>query len=208
MKTLTILLFFAVIGSSAHAQRPGERPARDITDALTRIDLNRAADLQIITAKKNSAVREAIEKQIREDFRDLQFLHNKMMASAWAKPELDHKHLSEMIGQISKKASRLKSNLGLPQLKNDEVATKRSSEISSPDQFRAELLLLDRSVVSFVQNPIFQKSSVIEVSLANKASKDLEMVIGVSTQLKKMSERLRKERLENRVSPIQHEPDH
>jgi len=192
MKILTTLLFAVLISSSAFAQRPGERPVRDTTEALTRIDINRAADLQIITAKKNNAIREAIEKQIREDFRDLQLLHNKMMASAWAKPELDYKHLSDMIGQISKKASRLKSNLGLPQLKNDETTTKPSNEVSTPDQFRAELLLLDRSVLSFVQNPIFQKSNVIEVSLANKASKDLEQVIGVSSQLKKTSERLRK----------------
>ena len=181
-----------VAWSTGEAQRPGERPVRDTTEALTRIDLNRAAELQIITAKKNTAIREAIEKQIREDFRDLQLLHNKMMTSAWAKTELDYKSLSEMIGQISKKASRLKTNLGLPQLKNDEGTTKPANEIFTPDRFRAELLLLDRSVLAFVQNPIFQKGSVIEVSLANKASKDLEMVIGVSTQLKKTSERLRK----------------
>lgn len=192
MKIVTTLVLALVIASSASAQRPNEPPARQTTDALTRIDLNRAADLQIITAKKNTAVREAIEKQIREDFRDLQLLHNKMMASAWAKPELDYKYLSEMIGQISKKASRLKSNLGLPQLKNDEVTIKPFNEVVSGAQFKADLLLLDRSVLSFVKNPIFQKTTVIEVSLAKKASKDLETVIDVSSQLKKTSERLRK----------------
>jgi hypothetical protein len=47
-------------------------------------------------------------------------------------------------------------------------------------------------MLGFVTNPIFQKASVIELNLANKASKDLEAVIGVSNELKKVSERLRK----------------
>src|SRR5688572_8552125 len=92
------------------AQRPN---ARDTVVELSRIDMNRATELQILGPNKNSVVKEAIKKQISDDFKSLQALNNKMMADTWAQPELDFKYVSGMVGQIARKAERLKSNLGL-----------------------------------------------------------------------------------------------
>jgi hypothetical protein len=52
--------------------------------------------------------------------------------------------------------------------------------------------MLDKSVMSFVTNPIFQKTSVIELRLANQANRDLEAVIEMSNKLKKVSGKLRR----------------
>lgn len=191
LKALTVVAFVMLPGCrSVYAQRSGERPAHETVRALSRIDLNRAAELQISTPNKTNLVRQAIQKQISEDFRDLQALNNKMMADAWARPELDYKYISGMVGQISRKAARLRSTLGLPQ-SNEERETKATLEIASAKEFRRELLLLDQSVMKFVTNPIFQKTNVVELDLANRASRDLNAVVNLSNTLKKVGEKLK-----------------
>jgi hypothetical protein len=192
LNALTVVAFVMLPSCrSVYAQRSGERPAHDTVRELSRIDLNRAAELQILSPNKTNLVRQAIQKQISDDFRDLQALNNKMMADAWARPELDYKHISGMVGQISRKAARLRSNLGLPQSKEQREA-KATVEIASPNDFRKELLLLDQSVMKFVTNPIFQKTNVVELDLANRASRDLNTVVDLSNTLKKVGEKLSK----------------
>ena len=178
-----VLLCCANVG----AQRTS---ARDTVVELSRIDTNRALELQIMSPGKSNAVKQALLKQVSDDFRDLQSLHNKMMADSWARPELDYKYISGMVGQIARKAERLKSNLALPEVKQEHETKKPTSEIATAQNFRTEMLSLDRSVVGFVTNPIFQKTNVVELKLANQASHDLLTVIELSKRLKKMSETL------------------
>ena len=185
------LVFFLFLGfCSVYAQRPAGGAA-DTVRELSRIDMNRAVELQILPPNKSNAVREAIQKQISDDFRDLQALNNKLMADAWARPELDYKYISGMAGQISKKAARLRSNLGLPRSK-DKPEKKSVVEIASAMDFRKELLTLDRTVMSFVTNPIFLKANIVELNRANQASRDLNAVVDLSDMLKKAGERLSK----------------
>ena len=186
------IVMIVLFGGSVEAQSSGQRSTRDIVDELSRIDTNRAVDLQRIKGTNTNAVREAIQKQISDDFRELQSLNNKMMATAWSQPDLDYKYISRMVDEIGKKAARLQSNLALPKSEEKQESTKPSGEISTTEEFKAELLVLDRSVMSFVKNPIFQKTNVIELSLANQATRDLETVIEMSKKLKKVSAKLKK----------------
>jgi hypothetical protein len=173
---------------SIHSQQS----ARDTVVELSRIDTNRALELQILSPNKTNAVKLAIQKQVNDDFRDLQTLNNKMMGDAWARPELDFKYISEMVGQISKRAARLRSNLGFPKSKEErENKPAQATEISSATEFRKELLTLDRSVMNFVTNPIFRKTSVVHLDLANQASRDLNAVVELSSRLKKVGEKLK-----------------
>jgi len=141
--------------------------------------------------------RRAVLKQISEDFREMQSLNNKMMAEAWAREELDYRYISDMVSQIRGRATRLKSNLYLPEPEGGE--TKQiNTEISSTKEFRAGLLHLDRLILNFATNPLFQKSNVVEVDSANRASRDLLAVIEESGRLKKIAGRLSKS---PRISP-------
>ena len=88
----SFLVMLLLCGVSAKAQRPGERPVRDVVQELSRIDTNRAVDLQKIKGNSRNEVREAIQKQITDDFRELQSLNNKMMATTWDQPTLDYKY--------------------------------------------------------------------------------------------------------------------
>jgi|KBSSwiStaDraftv2_1062776.scaffolds.fasta_scaffold722510_1 hypothetical protein len=172
------------------AQRSGELPMRNLVDQLARIDRDRAVDLQQIKGNNRNEVREAIVKQVVEDFRDLQSVNNKMMATAFSQPALDYKYISRMVGEIGKKATRLKSNLVLPKPEEKQEPSKASAEVSNTEQFKAELLSLDKSVMSFVNNPIFQ-TGVIDLRLVRQANSDLEAVIDMTSKLKKASDKLK-----------------
>lgn len=188
---LAALLSMQLVASVAvMPQRPGEPPARDTVERLSRIDTNRAAELQVIRANKNAADRAAVLKQVGEDFKDLQLLHNKMMADAWSKPEPDYRSVGEMIGQIAKKATRLKANLALPRSSSDGETKESERDLSTPNEFKAELLSLDSNVMKFVTNPLFRTKTVIELKQANQALRDLDAVIERCRRLKKASVRL------------------
>jgi len=181
-----------ILGSpvAVDAQRSGELPMRNLVDQLARIDRDRAVDLQKIEGTNRNEVREAIVKQIVEDFRDLQSVNNKMMATAFSQPDVDYKYISRMVGEIGKKASRLKSNLALPKPEEKQEPSTGSAEVSNTEQFKTELLSLDKSLMSFVNNPIFQ-TGVIDLRLVHQANTDLEAVIDMTTRLKKVSEKLK-----------------
>jgi hypothetical protein len=107
-----------------------------------------------------------------------------------------------MVSRIRGKATRLKTNLNLPNPSGLEEAVpdpkaadpKAAAEptISNAREFRKALLLLDQTVMRFVTNPLFQTPNTIEVSLAAKARKDLEAVIALTADLKKTASRLQK----------------
>ncbi len=189
----TFLLTLTAV--STHAQRGGlNRPnATDEARAIIRADLDRELLLNaILPANKDAeAARQAVLKQIREDFKQLQALNNKMMADTWSKPSLDYAFVSDMVSHIRGKAARLKLNLNLPQ---PEAAEKPFSNkaISNASEFRAALMVLDRTIMNFVSNPLFQHPNMIEIKQGTDARKDLEAVITLTDDLKKTASRLGK----------------
>jgi hypothetical protein len=146
MKMRVVIIFLFVVCLDCEGVCGQRSNARDTVVELSRVDMNRAVDLQILGPNKNNAVKEAIKKQIGDDFRALQALNNKMMADTWARPKLDYKYVSGMVAQIAKKAERLKSNLGLPHQEDEQGNRKGGAEISSAQDFKTELLALDRCV--------------------------------------------------------------
>jgi hypothetical protein len=54
--------------------------------------------------------------------------------------------------------------------------------VTTVRQFREELLLLDKTIMRFVTNPVFQAANTVDVNLAKKASDDLEQVITKTSQ--------------------------
>ena len=191
------LLVLALIILSAcmvttQAQRPGvSQPARDMVRAIGQKEMDRLLFLKPILAPKDDPARRVVLKQISEDFKDLQGLNNKMMAEAWARPELDYRYISEMISQIRGKATRLKSNLALPEAEDDQTK-QPDANFSNTEKFRAALLQLDRHIMRFATNPLFQKPNVVDVDLANQASRDLTAVVEMSGKLKGVASRLSK----------------
>jgi hypothetical protein len=184
---IQLIIVLSVCVGVAQAQRPTS--PRDVVRAINQKEMDQLLFLKPILAPKDDPARRALVKQISEDFKELQGLNNKMMAEAWSRPELDYRYISEMVSQIRGKAARLKSNLALPQVEDEKL---KEAVDSYPDaeKFRVAMLQLDRHVMRFATNPLFQKPDVIELDLAAQASRDLSVVVEVSGKLRKSAAKL------------------
>jgi hypothetical protein len=192
----SILAQFAValaLVSIAVGQQRGTNPQpspietrRMINDDTFRELMKVARESPNTSVANSDASRAAQLKQLGDDFKTIQNINNRMMAEAWAREQLDYGHLSEMISEINGKATRLKTNLSLPEPDSSKKAGERLS-ITGFKEFRSALLRMDRSLMSFVTNPIFQRPEVVQIDLAKQARLDLENVIALSGNLKKIA---------------------
>ena len=184
-RSVLMLLALAVSFTCVQGQGNAER-AR----AIERADLDRILLWAVPKDKESETMRMNRFKKIKEDFRDLQSLNNKMMADAWMQDALDYPAITDMVSKIRGKASDLKDGLALPA--GDHSEASKVPTVTTARQFREELLLLDKKVMSFVNNPVFQKANTMDVNFAKKASEDLEHVISLTLDLKQNAQKLRK----------------
>jgi len=139
-------------------------------------------------AGDNSEVMRALLKQTGDDFKAIQNINNKMMAEAYGTETVDYERTSAAIAQINTKAIRLKNNLSLP---NPHDVKKNDLTVSGAKEFKSALLLMDHSIMSFVNNPIFKKPNLVEIESATRASQDLAEIITLSATLKKIADNLK-----------------
>jgi hypothetical protein len=114
-----------------------------------------------------------------------------MMADAWLQDALDYSSITDMVSKIRGKANDLKTGLSLPASDTPESASKMAN-VSSARQFREELLLLDKTIMRFVTNPVFQAANTLDIDQAKKASEDLNQVLSLTDHVKQSAQRLRK----------------
>ena len=176
---------------SAKAQAPNRTTMGDQAREIERDERDQLLLLRRLPSLNDDPARKALLKQISEDFRDIQALNNKMMADTWSREEPNYDFISDMISQIRGKANRLKLNLPLPAAQNSDRKEFHLDDVDVK-QFRAALLVLDKSIMSFVTNPIFRETKVVEMKMAAQASGDLETVLQLSGQIKKAASSLNK----------------
>jgi hypothetical protein len=182
---LTLATFFNC------AQGQGRGPNGDRVRAIERAEMDRLLLWAVPRDKESESMRLSRFKKIKDDFRDLQSFNNKMMADAWSQDMLDYSSLADMVSKIRGKAVSLKEGLSLPQSEAPETVSK-IAPVTTVRQFREELLLLDKTIMRFVTNPVFQAANKLDVNLAKKASDDLEQVISLTVDLKQNAQKLRK----------------
>lgn len=190
---IPILLVLVTCVLDTQGQQPGvNHPSmRDQVRAIQRAEMDRLLLFSAASNKESESNRVALLKQIKEDFRDLQGLNNKMMAEAWARETLDYSVISEMVSRIRGKATRLKLNLNLPEPGNIEKPAPVHN-VATAREFRSALLILDQTIMRFVKNPLFQNANTMELNQAGKARQDLERVISLTADLKRTASRLGK----------------
>ena len=187
------LLVLAVIlaASFSSAQGQGRGANADRARAIEQADMDRLLLWAVPKDKESETMRLNRFKKIKEDFRDLQNLNNKMMADAWMQETLDYSSIADMTSKIRGKANDLKDSLSLPASEKPETPAKMP-DVTTVRQFREGLLLLDKTIMRFVNNPVFQAANTVDVNLAKKASADLEQVISLTFDLKQNAQKLRK----------------
>ena len=182
---LTLALSFGAV------QGQGRGPNAERARAIERAEMDRLLLWAMPKDKESEATRVSRFKKIKDDFRDLQSLNNKMMADAWLQDTLDYSSIADMVSKIRGKANDLKDGLSLPESEQTQTGLKTPA-VDSIRQFREELLLLDKTIMRFVTNPVFQAANAVDVNLAKKASQDLEHVIFLTADLKQNAQKLRK----------------
>lgn len=131
--------------------------------------------------------------QIAEDYQRIQLINNRMMSGAMSGPVPNFKDIAEATAEIKRRANRMKDNLRLPAPeKAKSVNAAHPLQVNDAAQMKAALLELDRSIMSFIKNPIFKNTSVVELEEATKASRDLVTIIESSHLLSKEARKLSK----------------
>lgn len=131
--------------------------------------------------------------QIAEDYERIQVINNKMMGATMSRSKPDYGVIAETTAEIKKRAKRILDNLRLPKAA-DEEATKNPEhkKVTDAARMKVALLSLDGSIMSFVQNPIFKNTGVVDVEQATKLRRDLETIIEFSQLISKDADELKK----------------
>jgi len=135
-------------------------------------------------------------ERCKEDFRRLQLTNNEMMRTIFSdKPpdSIDYQHVSKATTEIKKRASRLKSELHLPEPERAEERPEIKG-ISNDAQLKASLLALDKLIIGFVTNPIFRSLGTLDTRQGIKVRQDLIRIIELSQSIKLSAEKMEKSR--------------
>jgi len=134
--------------------------------------------------------RKMIVSQIFNDFEHIQIINREMMKASSSLNAPAFKRISTLADQMNKCAKRLKTNLGIPDLDDGKTDTDQALAMSAP-QFKASILMLDRSVKSFVTNPLFKDPRVTDVRQLTNLRQDISNIIELSHLVKKVAGKLR-----------------
>lgn len=189
---IAIVAFITLSATNLYAQqgaipRPGGLSDRD------RNLLERETQLTMIEKERRRFARndpKLAYSQIREDFRRLQILNNNVMRTVSLSDEPDYKYISDSVREIKKRALRLKINLVFPEAERDEGP--RLVESADASDLKPALAALDGLIFSFVTNPVFKETAVVDAKLALKARRDLDGIIELSEKVRKNAERISK----------------
>ena len=133
----------------------------------------------------------AAAEQMREDFRSIQILRNKLARHLLSDVPLDYKFVAGEAAEINKLAGRLKSHLVPEPTGGAKKAPEVPVEIAD-SQMRDALATMCKRIDSFTEHPLFKTPEVIDIQQSAKASRDLRHIILLSGGIRKTAERLNK----------------
>ena len=156
----------------------------------------RSWNLRLLQLEHNRARRQRPHPQqalaqLQEDFAQLQVANKSMLRAVLVNNTIEPGFISKSASAIHKRATRLNTNLALPEPEgNSQIST---AELEA-QQLKPSVVKLGRLIFSFIDNPFFKEVSVVDTQQTAKARRDLEDIIQLSELIKKNSERLRKTR--------------
>src|SRR6266481_2634476 len=127
---------------------------------------------------------QALMDQVGEDFQRILTLHNEIVRAIAANGSLNYQFISDATGEIRKRSARLQSSLKLqkPEPTTDHRQTLTDVKVM---QTKDELILLCKTIESFVRNPIIEKPGTVDAQQLEKARGDLQSVVELSDAIKK-----------------------
>src|SRR6185295_658687 len=121
--------------------------------------------------------------EIKEDFERIQIINSDLLRLAASDAGFDYERISEAAAEITKRATRLKSNLFPSGSKERE---KEVGPRSGPQEnLKFLLTALDQVILDFVHNPLFQNTKVVNPEDSTRAEKELQKIINLSVRTRK-----------------------
>jgi hypothetical protein len=196
--------FSALTAGSAQAQQPmpagpppGNRdPFGEVRERQQREAQLRSAEMVGAAKTNDRRASEAVAGQLREDFRNIQLLRNKLVRHLQSDKPLDYKFIAGETGEINKRAGRLQTHL-LRVASKDEKTEGEKKEQEPPfeigdAQMSEALVKMCRRIDSFTESPVFKTLDVINLKQSDKAGRDLRDIIRLSGGIRRAAERLNK----------------
>lgn len=133
---------------------------------------------------------QAMMDQVSEDFRRILTLHNEIVRAIAADRSLSYEYISNAMGEIRKRSSRLQSTLKLqrPEPTEDNRVGAPGVEVL---ETKDELILICRQIESFMKNPIIETPGTVDAQQLEKARRDLDSVVQLSGYIKKRADKQR-----------------
>ncbi|HEV2765918.1 MAG TPA: hypothetical protein VGV38_23235 [Pyrinomonadaceae bacterium] len=192
-------LLLAASARPALAQRgsPGATAAGRRIDTLTRQGeqyerehLGREGDGKA-EAPRDRRRGEAAAGQVRRDFEGLQTGYNQIVLAMKAGAGFEVESVLDSVAEVKKCAARLRHNLSLPKSENSEAEKARRA--AAAPKVEESLLMLRKHIYSFVTNPLFESAPVLNVEQAEKAARDLDMILELTEAIGKSGGRTKEQ---------------
>ena len=198
LKSAISCVFLIVLCAIAHSQ--SRSPVRTSRPDTVQREQQRQIEMQMIelalrtegNRPQTKHYAPEVLEQIRTDFLQIQVADRKLVKAIAPGVNSDLKLVAKLTSEIYKRSRRLKGDLGLPQPQESQHELVAKTEEDSFERLQSWLGLLNYSIESFVSNPMFEHSKVLDPALSDKASRDLAAIIQLSREIKRSSERLRK----------------
>lgn len=191
---LAVVIFILAIPAALPITR-AQSGAQSTRDAK-RADLeNRQRDLWNLERAKRSPrdrTRDArpAYQQVSEDFEKLQLSSYNLSDAVNAVPVLNYGLIQDEAAEIKKRAARLMTALQLPEVESEQKQKKSVEDLPAQD-LKSTVAALDELVKSFVWNPVFQQSGIVDVQNSAKARRDLEGILKLSELIRKLAKAAR-----------------
>ena len=128
---------------------------------------------------------------VAQDFEQLQLVNNSLSGAAQGGAALDYDVIKKHSGEVRKRASRLRSALALPEVKEQEAQLK-VVEAHTPEAMKSAVASLDAMVNAFAWNPVFHQTNVVDLQHSTKAALDLAGIISLSERINRSASELSK----------------
>jgi hypothetical protein len=180
---------------TAAAAQPGGPPPgggdRNLRDSMSDIK-GRSNEIERVKREGGKPASNPEERfpQIKEDYERIQIVNSEVLQAGAPGEAKDYGRVSEAASEIKKRATRLKSNLFAAD--SEKQSKEKGQDAEEPRDLKALLAALDSALNSFIGNPIFQNTKVVDPEDSLKARQDLEKVIKLSARVGKEADKLKK----------------
>lgn len=193
----TAICVLTLTADSAQAQQTGPPPPGN-RDPFGEARERQQREAQLRSAEMVGAVKttdrrgsEAAAEQMKQDFRNIQILRNKLARHLLSDKPLDYKFIAAETEEVNKRANRLKTYLVREAAVDEKKEQQKPLELDG-GRMKSALVALCKRIDGFTENPLFKVPAVVDVEQSAKAGRDIQIILILSDGIKKSAERLHK----------------